>query len=289
VLLRELEGVSRWCFPQTVARLEAIGAAREWLREYPGIARRVRDAPITRGRLVVVPIWEHKALVAGWEFGTKLRTGYELIEGAEGNERLELDVREENVREPRLQERRFFQAACDLDALGATRPRFSGRELLVPLVAGAFEEPVTVLESQGDAAEMAEQGRRIALRPATGAGDPRTDLFVLRESLTLLYYPLWIVEYRAGGRPYRIVVDGRDGSVNSATAPAARNEWMVAAGAKTAALVIVAAFAVWLASVWSEARVPMAFAAAIVVISAVLVLVRSPVRGKVEYHEPFSS
>ena len=165
---------------------------------------------MTRARLVHVPIWEHKALVAGWEFGTKLRTRYHLVTDEEGNERLDLALVEEPFEEPHLQERRFFQAACDLAALGATRPRFSGRELLLPLVAGEVDPSSTVMEPQGTAAEIAERGRKLALQPASGAADPQSRMLILRESLTLLYYPLWLVDYQAGGRPYRIVVDAHE-------------------------------------------------------------------------------
>ena len=107
-----------------------------------------------------------------------------------------------------------------MDALGAARPRFSGRELLLPLVAGEVDPSSTVMEPKGTAAEIAERGRKLALEPASGAADPQTRMLILRESLTLLYYPLWLVDYQAAGRPYRIVVDAHDGSVNSASAPA---------------------------------------------------------------------
>jgi hypothetical protein len=106
--------VSRWLFPQGVGRLQALASAAKWLSDHPGISRRARETPVTKGRLVHVPIWEHKALVAGWEFGTKLRTRSFLVTSEDGNERLDLAITEEPFEEPRLQERRLFQAACDL-------------------------------------------------------------------------------------------------------------------------------------------------------------------------------
>jgi hypothetical protein len=289
VLVRGDQGVSRWLFPQTVGRLQALGSATKWLSDHPGISRRAREAPVVSGQLVHVPIWEHKALVAGWEFGTKLRTRSFLVASKDGNERLDLAITEEPFEEPRLQERRLFQTACDLDALGATRPRFSGRELLLPLVAGEVDPSSTVMEPHGTAADIAEVGRKIALQPTAGAGDPDSRMLILRESLALLYYPLWLVDYKAGGRPYRIVVDGRDGTVNSATAPAG-DRWSAGyLGLKSAALVLIAAFALWLGSLWDGGRVPSVVAAAIVIMAAIILVLRSPGGGKVEYHEPFSS
>ena len=289
VLLCGGGGLSRWLFPQTVNQIQALGSAAKWLSDYPGISRTARDAPLRQSRLVHVPIWEHKVLVAGWEFGTKLRTKSYLARDDEGNERLDLAVTEERFEDPHLQERRFFQAACDLPALGASRPRFSGRELLLPLVAGEVDPSSEVMEPQGTAGEIAERGRRLALQPASGAADPQTSLLILRESVSLLYYPLWLVDYQAGGRPYRVVVNAHDGSVNSATAPAREGRFTPVLGLKVAALVVVAILALWFGSAWSGARVPTIFLAVIVGVAAVLLVLRSPAGGKVEYHEPFTS
>ena len=282
-------GVSRWLFPQNVSQIQALGAAAKWLSDYPGISREARDVPVRQSRLVHIPIWEHKVLVAGWEFGTKLRTKSYLASDDEGNERLELALTEERFEDPHLQERRFFQAACDLPTLGATRPRFSGRELLLPLVAGEVDPASLVMEPQGTAAAIAEQGRRVALLPASGAADPHTWIVILRESVTLLYYPLWLVDYQADGHSYRVVVNAHDGSVNSATAPAREGRFTPLLGLKVAALVVVAILALWLGSAWSGIRVPTIFLAVIVCVAAVLLVLRSPAGGKVEYHEPFSS
>lgn len=281
--------MSRWLLPQTIDRLQAIGAATKWLADYPGISRQAREASVSKGQLVHAPIWEHRALVAGWEFGTKLRTRSFLAATEEGGERLDLEITEEPFEEPRLQERRLFRAACDLEALGATRPRFSGRELLLPLVAGEVDPSSKVLDPDGTAAEVSELGRTLALQPTAGAADPESRMLILRESLALLFYPLWTVDYQVGGRPYRIVVDGRDGSVNSATAPAG-DQWTNGyLGLKVAGLVVAAVLAVWLGSLWGSARVPSVVVAVIVVIVAVTMALRSPRGGKVEYHEPFSS
>jgi hypothetical protein len=282
-------GVSRWLFPQNVNQIQALGAAARWLGEYPGISRKAREVPVRQSRLVHIPIWEHKVLVAGWEFGTKLRTKSYLQSDDEGNDRLELALTEERFEDPHLQERRFFQAACDLPALGATRPRFSGRELLLPLVAGEVDPTSLVMEPQGTAAAIAEQGRRVALQPASGAADPHTWMLILRESVTLLYYPLWLVDYQADGLLYRVVVNAHDGSVNSATAPAGEGRFTPLLGLKVAGLVMVAILALWLGSAWSGVRVPTIFLAVIVCVAAVLLVLRSPAGGKVEYHEPFSS
>jgi DNA-directed RNA polymerase subunit RPC12/RpoP len=289
VLVRSTGGFSRWLFLQTVDHLQALGVAGRWLNDYPGISRQARDVPLTRARLVHVPVWEHTALIAGWEFGTKLRTRYHLVEGEEGTERLDLTVAEERFEEPHLQERRFFQTACDLESLGATRPRFSGRELLLPLVAGEVDPSSMVIEPQGAAADIAERGRRLALQPASGAADPLARLLILKEALALLYYPLWLVDYQVAGRDYRVVVDAHDPGVNSATAPGRRGRITPSLGVRVVVLIAVAVVLLWLGSLWDGARVPTILIAVIVFVAAILLVLRSPGGGKVEYHEPFSS
>jgi hypothetical protein len=282
-------GLSRWLFPQHTDQINALSAAARWLTDFPGIAKGARDVPVRHASLVHIPIWEHKCLVAGWEFGTKLRTKTYLVSDDEGADRLELAVEEERFQDPHLQERRHFQTGCDLAALGATRPRFSGRELLLPLVAGEVDPASRVLEPQGTAAEVAERGRKLALLPASGAADPHTQMLVLRESVSLLYYPLWLVDYQVADRPYRVVVDANHGTVNSGTAPAADQRLNPVLALRVAGLLAVAVFAAWAASSWAAARVPLIFLAVIVCIAAFLLVLRSPSGGKVEYHEPFSS
>jgi hypothetical protein len=258
------------------------------LSGHPGIARRARDVPVRIARLVHVPIWEHRALVAGWEFGTKLRTGLRLVTDDEG-ERLELTVAEERFEDPHLQERRFFQAACDLEGLGATRPRFSGRELVLPLTAGEVDASSEVIEAQGAPAAITGRGRTLATQPSSATADPHASMLILRESLSLLYYPLWIVDYQAAGQPYRIIVDARDGSVNSGYAPGNEGRFTWPLALRIAALLAVAAIARWLGGLWEPARVSTVLVAVIVCVAAILLVLRSPGGGKVEYHEPFSS
>jgi uncharacterized Zn finger protein (UPF0148 family) len=220
VAVAERDGFSSWYFPTRVERIKAVGVASAWLAEYRGIAKRARGASIGEARLVYAPIWEYKALVVGWEFGNKLRTRCELV-GEEGNERLDLQLVREGVEEPHLQERRFYQAATDFAALGATRPRVSGREPILPLLAGELDPSAQILDPDDRAASVAERGRKAVLQPVAGAESPDAHLFALRESTTLLFYPLWLLRYRDGNRLHTIAVNGRDGTVNSATAPAA--------------------------------------------------------------------
>ncbi len=286
--VREHGGFSRWYLPNRIDRLEAAGAAAAWLEEYPGITKRAREASLAETRLVYVPIWEHRSLVAGWEFGHKLRTRYELV-GDEESERLDLKLVREGVEEPSLQERRYYEAATDLPLLGATRPRITGRELMLPLLAGELDPSVTVLEAQGSADEVAAAGRKAALLPVSGASSPDSHMFALRESTALLYYPLWLLRYQVGNRFYRIVVNGRNGSVNSAEAPASNAGRVTRLVAQVVVLVAIAALLLWLGSSRGAAQVSTMVGAVIVSVLAIFLVWRFRLQREVEYHEPFSS
>lgn len=285
---KKRDGFSRWFLPVQLDRLEAVGIGSAWLGAHPGIAKQARDARFVEARLAWVPIWEYKALVAGWEFGSKLRTRCALV-GEDENARLDLQLVREGVEEPHLRERRLYLAATDLAALGATRPRITGREPALPLLAGELEPSSLILGVEGTAEEMVDKGRRAVLLPLSGATSPDTHLFTLRESTTLLFYPLWLLRYRYGNRVYRMVVNGRNGNVNSATAPGAVREQVVRLAARAALMAVVVGLLVWLGLVWEAARAPMLVGAVMVLVVAILMVSRFRAQREVEYHEPFSS
>jgi len=298
VAVKEHGGVSRWYLPARVDHLAAAAAGAAWLRERPGLAKQTREARLTDARLVYAPIWEYKALLAGWEFGYKMRTQAEPVGSAplmvhglgfEGeDERLALRLVKEGVKEPRLQERRFYQAATDFEALGATRPRMTGRELLVPLLAGEIDDAATVLEAEGTGRAVAERGRGSLLQPLSAALSADCHLFTFRETTSLLYYPLWLLRYQAGDRSCRVVVNGRDGAVNSAFAPADDRRRVALLAVQVILAAVVVAFLVWLAVTRVEARMSMVAAAVIVSVVVALWVSRFRMAGEVEYHEPFS-
>lgn len=294
VAVKEHGGVSRWYFPSRLNRLKAASAAAAWLCEYPGIAKQARDARFVQAELVYAPIWEHRALVAGWEFGHKARSRAEFVPDPhdEQSGRLELTIADETVKEPRLQERRFYLPAADFGALGATRPRVTGRELLLPLLAGELDSAVTVVNEVGTAAEVGERGKRAALQPLAGASSPSTHLFAFRESTALLYYPLWMVRFQVGRGSCRVVVNGRDGTVNAGFAPGDNTRRIMLLVGQALLTAAALAFLIVAAVVMENGRRSLIAGAVLVSVLVVLAIVslwRFPKAGEVEYREPFSS
>lgn len=289
ILVKERGGYSRWYFPVKTTKLEAVGVGSAWLRRHPGISKGARSAAFVEASLLYAPIWEYKALVAGWEFGSKVRAQTILVGQENKDEHLDLRLVRERVEEPRLSERRFYEAALDLSAIGATRPRITGREFALPLIAGELEEGAQLLEAAGTAADIAEAGRRSALTPIVGDVSSGTRLFPLRESVTLLFYPLWLLRFRDGNRLYEMTVDGRGGTIFSARAPAANRQRLLAIVAQMVILAAVVAVLLRLHGVWNVGRLPTVIAAVVVSLVVLFTARQFRLQGEVEYHEPYSS
>jgi hypothetical protein len=287
ILVREHGGYSRWYFPTKIDRLRAVGVGSAWLKRHPGLSDGARAAKFVEANLLYAPIWEYKALVAGWEFGTRLRTQNVLV-GEEEGERLDLRLVSESVDEPRLNERRFYEAAVDFSAIGATRPRITAREFALPLLPRELEEGASLLEASGAAADIADVGRRYSLAPLDGDVASGTRLFPLQESVSLLYYPLWLLRYRDGNRLYEMTVDGRSGTIFSARAPAANRKRLLATVAQMAILAVVVTVFLHLYATWSLSRLT-AIVIAVIVSLVVLATARQfRLHREVEHHEPYS-
>jgi len=288
LLVPAQNGCARWFFPPRVERLQAVARGTDWLKEQPGILRAARQAHFVEATLLYAPIWEYRALVVGWEFGQKTRTV--LVPVKEGDQdSLRLELQQEDVKEAQLHERRFYQAATDLEAMGATRPRISGRELALPLLPGEIGPDAFVLEAEGVPTEIGDTGRKVVLAPVSGAYSPDAHLFVLRECTTLLYYPLWSLHYRYRDRRYAVMVDGRNGTVHSGRAPATNVGRLAQLVGLLAALAVIVA--VLAHATTASGRTPLPTVAAGVIVSAAALVSawRFRLQGEVEYHEPLSS
>ncbi|MHB8869775.1 MAG: hypothetical protein ACYC6T_06815 [Thermoleophilia bacterium] len=281
-------GFERRFFPAKVERLRAVGRASCWLRDHPDTPPDISAAAFTEARLLYVPIWEVRAHVVGWEFGRKLRTKAELVQvGRE--EVVQTRLVEEAVEAGFLNERRHYQEAADLRALGMGRPHITGREFTLPYLVGELERGATVLEADRDLEVVRERAREAFLRPPTGTVSRQTRLFLLRESAALIYYPLWSLRYSYRGRLYEMTVDGRSGQVHSARAPADNRARVAVLLASYAALAMGLALAV---SAWEALegfREPAVYTMITILVAASGVYWRFRLLREVEYHEPFSA
>lgn len=277
-------GYARRYFPAKVERLQAVGAGARWLWEHPDAPSDIRDSAFVEAHLLYVPIWEVRAHVVGWEFGKKLRNRTEIVKVGD-EDVLQNELVEEAVEEGFFGERRFYQEAADLDVLGMGRPHITGREFTLPYLVGELERGAAVLESNGDLPAVRARAQESFLRPPTGTVARDTRLFLLKESAALLYYPLWTLSYRYRGRLYEMVVDGRNGRVHAARAPA-DNRRRIALFLVSYAL-LAAAVSVW--GAWERMGEPALYTMVLVVVLAAGAFARFRLIWEVEYHEPFSA
>jgi len=288
ILVRQSGGFSRWYFPAKTSRLQAVGAASGWLKRQPEITKGARAGRVVEATLLYAPIWEYKAFVTGWETGSKMRTKAVMVEEEEDQPRFDLETVREDVIESHLNERRYYQEATDLSAVGATtRPLVTGRELALPLLPGELEKGALQLEAYGNPAEVLSTGRKSALA-VTGADVVYSSrLFALREGITLFYYPLWLLRFKDGDRLYEVTVDGRSGDIFSARAPAANGIRVLRTAGEMAVLAaIVAGFAHL--NVFNLGRISTLAVIVIVSLAVLYMAWQLEQREEVEYHDPYS-
>ena len=282
-------GYSRRYFPCKVAQLQAVGRGSAWLEAHPDVPKDIRSAVFTEAQLLYVPIWEVGAFVVGWEFGKRVRLRQRLVEVGD-QEVLQEEMVDEAVADPTLSQRHFYQQAADLSALGMGRPHIAGREFTLPYLVGELEPGAAILEADGGLAEVQRRATESFRSPPGSATIRDLHLFLLRQTSSLIYYPLWSLRYRYEGRLYAMTVDGRSGVVHSARAPADNSRRLVGLVAACVILAVALAAYRW---AWDALRVigdPVTAAVLLLIVAcAASSFWRFRLVREVEYHEPFSA
>jgi hypothetical protein len=287
-LATSTRGYARRFFPAKVAKLGAVAAGTRWLHGYPDAPSDIEEAAFVEAYLLYAPIWEVRAHVVGWEFGKKIRTRAEAV--TNGDETyIQMNMVEESSEEGFLNERRLYQEAADLGAIGMRRPHITGREFTLPYLPGELEADAAVLQATGDLDAAEERAHTSFLKPPTGAIARSSRLFLLKERSALIYYPLWELRYRYRGRSYEMTVDGRTGVVHSARAPADNRRRVATFLGIVSLLAIVLAFGVWFGGTSAVGRELSLYVGAAVAVLAGGAAWRFELVREVEYHEPFSS
>ena len=282
-------GYSRRYFPCKVEQLQAVGRGSAWLEAHPDVPKDIESAVFTEANLLYVPIWEVGATVVGWEFGKRVRLRQRVVEVGD-QEVLQQEMVDEAVADPTLSERHFYQQAADLSALGMGRPHIAGREFTLPYLVGELEPGAAILEADDGLPEAQRRAAESFRTPPGSATIRDLHLFLLRQTSSLIYYPLWSLRYRYQGRLYAMTIDGRSGVVHSARAPADNSRRLVGLVAACVLLAIALAVYRW---AWDGLRAVSGPATAavllLIVASAVSAFWRFRLVREVEYHEPFSA
>ncbi len=205
-LVRGDLGIRRWQVINQVDRDMALTTIKGF---YSGInkARDLKRAAQVRELfLVYLPYWRVQAFVAGWIFGR-------VKSGDDSTKPVEVEI---------MEKMQWTDAAADVSEFGVHRVDIPEEEL-DPYDAerlhaeGMVFEPV---ESQTDAKSEAKQHFYHRARSKRSLKQKFFEKFhILRQRLSLVYYPLWVARYEYRNRSYQVVVDGYRGDILYGKAP----------------------------------------------------------------------
>jgi hypothetical protein len=214
LVTKGVDGPVKYYVPNNLQRNIAIQNTFHWLGKGLSKARRLKTgSKIEDAFLVYIPYWRVRADVIGWVFGRERRTR------TVGNR---VETYYVDVEKKILQTYDKTYAACDVAELGVRKVNLAGDKML-PV---NFEELQTqgmlfnIVSSETEITDAAEK-EFIEAAVRTAKVDQITfqhnDL--VRPSVNIVYYPLWVVRYVFQGRTYQVVVDGEDGTICYGKAP----------------------------------------------------------------------
>jgi len=203
-------GILKYYVPKKLKRDDAIKRTFNWLEEGISKAKDLKSqAKVEDAFLVYIPFWRLRADVVGWVFGQKKQTS---------NNRttyVDKEVKIQNSFDTTV-------AACDTAELGVKKVNLAGDEIK-PV---NFEELqldgmlFNIVSSEKEITEKTFENFKAQAR-AMGNLDRITfaKYDMVRDSVSIVYYPLWVVRYNYKNRTYQVVIDGEDGSVTYGKAP----------------------------------------------------------------------
>ena len=218
LLVASRSGARRLAVEPELDRSKAISAARSWLHSGFNRDRRLeRDALFGEALLCFLPFYRVEADCIGIALGTEERTRTVGSGKRRRTERYEVDVE-------RTVEKGFDTTvpALNISEWGVQRIQLHG-DHLVGYEPSALDRLGMVYPPTGSEAEVRKRAlEQFKARADPGSGLKRIrfrHLETLRDRLTIVYYPLWLVRYRFHSRTYQILIDGEDGSLAYGKAP----------------------------------------------------------------------
>lgn len=208
------KGVLKYYVPRKLKRDDAIERAYKWLGEGLSKAKGLKaNSQVTEAFLVYIPYWRVRADVVGWVFGVEKRT----VTTSSGT-RTEYEHKEVKI------QKSFDKTlpACDVAELGVRKVNLMGDQIL-PVNYEALQQDgmvFNIVSSQKDVLENSLNLFKSQARKEVNLDEITFEHYdLVRENISIVYYPLWIVRYIFNNRTYQIVIDGEDGSVCYGKAP----------------------------------------------------------------------
>ena len=211
-------GIRRFAVEPQIGAGRARAVAQQWLghgmRKDPKLRRQARLAETF---LCFLPFFRVRADCLGVALGTELRTRTVGSGKHRRTETYEVDVERKITKR---HDRTY--PAVDVSEWGVGRVNLVG-DPLVPFDSGVLSRLGMVFEPTGSEQLVFERALaqfKQATDPAAGLERVRFEfLETMRERLSVIYYPVWVVRYHHRNRAYQILVDAEDASLAYGKAP----------------------------------------------------------------------
>jgi hypothetical protein len=199
-------GVRRWQLRRVVTRDQAQQTMLSFFNGMNKAGDLKRKAEIKELFLMYLPFWRVMAHVAGWRLGRVRRD-------KDSTKPIEVEV---------LEEMQWNDAAVDVSEFGVNRVPIAGRNF-EPFDQDRLSAEGMIFEateSPTDAIAEADAYFQQAARSKKSLTSTYLEKFhMLRQRLSLVYYPLWVARYQYRNRSYQVVIDGVNNKVLYGKAP----------------------------------------------------------------------
>lgn len=210
LIARGESGALKYFVPKTIKRENAISNAFNWLGHGVSKAKGLRiRSKVDEAFLTYIPYWRVKADVVGWVFGQEKHTSNNTT-----------TYEDKEIKIQNSFDRTY--PACEVSELGVKWVNLEGDEIL-PVEFENLQQDGMVFNIVSSEKEIYDK----ALSQFTGEARKAASLDrvtfehydLVRQNISIVYYPLWVVRYIFQNRTYQVVVDGQDGSICYGKAP----------------------------------------------------------------------
>lgn len=214
LVARGESGTLKYYVPKKIKRDDAIAKAFKWLGSGMAKAKGLRlRSKVADVFLVYIPYWRVRADVVGWVFGQEKRT-------STSNGRTTTTYVDAERKIQSSFDRTY--SACDVAELGVKKINLTG-DTILPVDFESLEQEgmlFNVIASEKEAFDYAKKNFSAEARSSASLYNVTFEHYdLVRENISIVYYPLWVVRYIFDNRTYQIVVDGEDGSICYGKAP----------------------------------------------------------------------
>jgi hypothetical protein len=199
-------GVRRWQLRRVITRDQAQQTVTSFFNGLNKAGDLKRQAEIKELFLAYLPFWRVMAYVAGWRLGR-------VRKDKDSTKPIEVEV---------LEEMQWNDAAVDVSEFGVNRVPIAGKNF-EPFDQDRLSAEGMVFEAAESAtdaaAEAATYFQQTARRKKSLSSTYLEKFHLLRQRLSLVYYPLWVARYQYRNRSYQVVVDGVNNKILYGKAP----------------------------------------------------------------------